>query len=59
MAVGTDLLFAAITKLVKLLAESLPYITLGSRLTHHTPDRVIRSLLSVLLTWAGTKLILI
>ena len=43
----------------KLLAGSLPGIWLGSRLTHHTPDRVIRSLLSLLLAWAGTKLVLI
>jgi uncharacterized membrane protein YfcA len=45
--------------LAKLLVGSLPGIWLGSRLTHHTPDRVIRSLLSVLLAWAGTKLVLI
>ena len=45
--------------LTKLLAGSIPGIWLGSRLTHHTSDRVIRSLLSVLLAWAGTKLVLI
>ena len=45
--------------LTKLLTGSLPGIWLGSRLTHYTPDRVIRSLLSVLLAWAGTKLVLI
>lgn len=45
--------------LAKLLAGSLPGIWLGSRLTRHTPDRVIRSLLSVLLAWAGSKLVLI
>jgi uncharacterized protein len=45
--------------LAKLQVGSLPCIWLGSRLTHHTPDRVIRSLLSVLLAWAGTKLVLI
>lgn len=45
--------------LAKLLAGSLPGIWLGSRLTHRTPDRVIRSLLSLLLAWAGTKLVLI
>ena len=45
--------------LAKLLAGSLPGIWLGSLLTHHTPDRVIRSLLSVLLAWAGAKLVLI
>lgn len=45
--------------LAKLLAGSIPGIWLGSRLTHHTSDRVIRSLLSVLLAWAGTKLVLI
>jgi uncharacterized membrane protein YfcA len=44
--------------LLKLLAGSLPGIWLGSRLTHRTPDRVIRSLLSLLLAWAGTKLVL-
>lgn len=43
--------------LAKLLAGSLPGIWLGSRLTHHTPDRVIRSLLSLLLAWAGLKLV--
>ena len=45
--------------LAKLLAGSLPGIWLGTRLSQHTPDRVIRSLLSVLLAWAGTKLVLI
>ena len=45
--------------LTKLLAGSLPGIWLGSRLTHHTPERVIRTLLSGLLAWAGTKLVLI
>jgi uncharacterized membrane protein YfcA len=45
--------------LAKLLAGSLPGIWLGSRLTQHMPDRVIRSLLCVLLAWAGTKLVLI
>jgi uncharacterized membrane protein YfcA len=45
--------------LAKLLAGSLPGIWLGARLTRHTPDRVIRSLLSVLLAWAGVKLVLI
>ena len=45
--------------LAKLLTGSLPGIWLGSRLSQHTPDRVIRSLLSVLLAWAGTQLVLI
>lgn len=45
--------------LAKLLTGSLPGIWLGSRLAQRTPDRVIRSLLSVLLAWAGTKLVLI
>ncbi|MBP6404797.1 MAG: sulfite exporter TauE/SafE family protein [Proteobacteria bacterium] len=40
-----------------LLAGSLPGIWLGSRLVARTPDRVIRSLLSVLLAYAGAKLI--
>ena len=33
--------------LAKLLAGSLPGIWLGARLTHHTPDRVIRALLAL------------
>lgn len=45
--------------LAKLLAGSLPGIWLGSRLVTRTPDRVIRALLSVLLAYAGTKLIAI
>jgi uncharacterized membrane protein YfcA len=45
--------------LIKLLAGSLPGIWLGSRLVLKTPDRVIRSLLSVLLAYAGLKLIAI
>ena len=40
-----------------LLAGSLPGIWLGSRLMHKTPERVIRSILSVLLAWAGGKLV--
>ena len=43
--------------LAKLLAGSLPGIWLGSRLVSSTPDRWIRSLLSVLLAYAGVKLI--
>jgi uncharacterized protein len=43
--------------LIKLLAGSLPGIWLGSHLVQKTPDRVIRSLLSVLLAYAGVKLI--
>jgi uncharacterized membrane protein YfcA len=39
------------------LAGSLPGIWLGSRLMARTPERVIRSLLSVLLAYAGAKLI--
>jgi len=45
--------------LAKLLAGSLPGIWVGSRLMRHTPDRVIRSILSVLLAWAGTKLVMV
>ncbi len=41
----------------KLLAGSLPGIWLGSQLVNKTPDRIIRSLLSVLLAYAGVKLI--
>ena len=40
-----------------LLAGSLPGIWLGTRLMRHTPDRAVRSLLSLLLAYAGTKLI--
>ena len=43
--------------LAKLLAGSLPGILLGTYLMRKTPDRVIRSLLSVLLAYAGAKLI--
>ncbi|MEO8249231.1 MAG: sulfite exporter TauE/SafE family protein [Burkholderiales bacterium] len=43
--------------LAKLLAGSLPGIWLGSQLVHKTPDRVIRSLLSLLLAYAGAKLV--
>lgn len=43
--------------LVKLLAGSLPGIWLGTRLMRHTPERLIRSLLSVLLAYAGLKLV--
>lgn len=42
--------------LAKLLAGSLPGIWLGSRLMRHTPERVVRSLLSLLLAYAGLKL---
>ena len=45
--------------LIKLLAGSLPGIWLGSRIVLKTPDRVIRSVLSVLLAYAGIKLIAI
>ena len=40
-----------------LLAGSLPGIWVGSHLMSKTPERVIRSLLSVLLAYAGLKLI--
>ena len=45
--------------LAKLLAGSLPGIWLGSRLTHRAPERLVRSVLSLLLAWAGTRLVLI
>jgi uncharacterized membrane protein YfcA len=45
--------------LAKLLAGSLPGIWVGSHLMSHIPERVIRSLLSVLLAYAGVKLIAI
>ena len=40
-----------------LLAGSLPGIWLGSRLVRKAPDRLIRSLLSLLLAYAGVRLI--
>lgn len=43
--------------LTKLLAGSLPGIWVGSHLMSRIPERVIRSLLSVLLAYAGMKLI--
>ena len=43
--------------LALLLAGSLPGIWLGSHLMQRTPERVIRSLLSLLLAYAGVKLI--
>lgn len=43
--------------LAKLLAGSIPGIWVGSHLMFKTPERVIRSLLSLLLAYAGTKLI--
>jgi uncharacterized protein len=43
--------------LAKLLAGSIPGIWVGSHLMTRTPDRIIRSLLSVLLAYAGVKLI--
>jgi len=43
--------------LATLLAGSLPGIWIGSRLVRVAPDRLIRSLLSVLLAYAGARLI--
>ena len=45
--------------LAQLLAGSLPGIWLGSRLVTRTPERLVRSALSVLLAFAGAKLVLI
>ncbi len=45
--------------LALLLAGSLPGIWLGTQLIHRINERVIRSALSVLLAWAGLKLIAI
>jgi uncharacterized protein len=45
--------------LVKLLAGSLPGIWLGSHLVLKTPERLIRSILSLLLAYAGVKLLAI
>jgi len=43
--------------LAKLLAGSLPGIWLGTHLMHRINERVVRSGLSVLLAWAGLKLV--
>ena len=43
--------------LLKLLAGSLPGIWIGAHLIHKTPERVVRSLLALLLAYAGTKLL--
>jgi uncharacterized membrane protein YfcA len=43
--------------LALLLAGSLPGIWLGSHFMSRVPERVVRSLLSILLAYAGTKLI--
>lgn len=45
--------------LALLLAGSLPGIWLGSHLIHRINERVVRSILSLLLAWAGLKLIAI
>ena len=45
--------------LAKLLAGSLPGIWIGAHLTHRLPERVVRSLLSLVLAYAGTKLLAI
>jgi hypothetical protein len=42
-----------------LLVGSLPGIWIGSQLTNRTPERLIRGILSVLLAWAGSKLLMI
>jgi uncharacterized protein len=43
--------------LAKLLAGSLPGIWLGTQFSTKVPERALRSLLSVLLAYAGFKLI--
>lgn len=43
--------------LVNLLMGSLPGIWLGTRLMRRTPERLVRSVLSLLLAYAGTRLI--
>jgi hypothetical protein len=45
------------TLLATLLAGSLPGIWIGSRLVRNAPERLIRSLLSLLLAYAGARLI--
>jgi len=44
--------------LAKLLAGSLPGIWVGAHLVSRTPERLVRSILSVLLAYAGLKLVL-
>ena len=44
--------------LAKLTLGSVPGICLGAHLVTKTPERIIRLLLSLLLTWAGSKLVL-
>ena len=44
------------TMLASLLVGSLPGIWLGAHIMHKTPERLIRSMLSVLLAYAGFKL---
>ncbi|SFN39392.1 hypothetical protein SAMN05660284_01386 [Formivibrio citricus] len=44
--------------LVSLLTGSLPGIWLGSHLTHHAPDRILRPCLAVMLAMVGGKLIM-
>ena len=44
--------------LAKLTLGSVPGICLGAHFVTKTPERVIRLLLSLLLTWAGSKLVL-
>jgi uncharacterized membrane protein YfcA len=41
-----------------LLCGSLPGIVLGSRLSRQAPERLLRAVLSLLLAWAGSKLML-
>jgi uncharacterized membrane protein YfcA len=45
--------------LALLLTGSLPGIWLGARLVSRTPERWIRGALSLLLAWAGTKLVMV
>jgi uncharacterized membrane protein YfcA len=45
--------------LALLLCGSLPGIWLGSHWVTRVPERLIRSALSVLLAWAGSKLVFI
>jgi len=45
--------------LALLLCGSLPGIWLGSHWVTRVPERFIRSVLSVLLAWAGSKLVFI
>ena len=40
------------------IAKALPGIWIGARLAQHAPQRLVRTLLSLLLAYAGSKLVM-